>query len=84
MSAGPGPSAPAGGQLPAPNAPGPGGGSSFPCPGTASPLAMDTPGSGKEHPDGRTLSPPVCVDAAAVGVRGLCTYVALIITHKAL
>lgn len=30
------------------------------------------------------VSPSVCVDAAAVGVCGLCTYMALIITHKAL
>lgn len=30
------------------------------------------------------VSPSVRVDAAAVGVCGLCTYMALIITHKAL
>lgn len=30
------------------------------------------------------VSPSVCVDAAAVGVCDLCTYMALIITHKAL
>lgn len=50
-------------------------------PGSPSPRTKEWKGASRRA---HFVSPSVCVDAAAVGVCGLCTCVAFIITHKAL